>query len=84
MNYSLKQVAQRYGVCEATVSHWISTKQLRAINVGRDPGKQKPRWKVTQEALDEFEQTRTTNTPPKKQPRLKVVSGSRRQFYAET
>jgi excisionase family DNA binding protein len=63
MTLSVKDLTQRYGVSEHTVLGWIGSGELRAVNVGRRPGAKKPRWRVTQEALEAFEQLRTP-TPP--------------------
>jgi len=60
--YSVRDLEQRYRVTTATVLHWIESRQLRAINVGVDPGKRKPRWRVSQAALDAFERQRSTRT----------------------
>jgi excisionase family DNA binding protein len=68
MTYSIRDICDRYGVHEATVLGWIHRGELRAVNVGREPGKQKPRWRITQAALDAWEALRTT-TPP--QPKIR-------------
>jgi excisionase family DNA binding protein len=57
--YSVRDLRERYGVSEHTVLQWIRSGELRAINVGRRPGAKKPRWRVTQAALDAFEAART-------------------------
>jgi hypothetical protein len=62
--FTVKQLCDRYCVGEATVLGWIRTGQLAALNVGRAPGKKKPRFRVTPEALAEFELARTVSPPP--------------------
>lgn len=57
--YTVKSLQERYGVSEGTVLGWIKSGQLKAMNMGRTPGGKKPRWRVTQEWLDAFEQART-------------------------
>src|SRR5687768_11565615 len=52
---TVREVQERYGVTEHTVLGWIRSGELKAINVGVTPGKKKPRWRITQEALDAFE-----------------------------
>lgn len=69
MTYDVRQLVERYEVTQTTVLHWIASGQLRAINVGVDPGKQKPRWRITEEALREFELARSTSPPPTPSPR---------------
>lgn len=56
---SVKDVCERYGVSEHTVLGWIARGELRALNVGRQLGAKKPRWRITQAALELFEQLRT-------------------------
>ena len=77
--YGIREIRERYGVGEHTVLGWIRRGELRAIDVSRKPGG-RPKWRVTQEALDAFEQLRTpTPTPPraKRRKRLPEVI----QFY---
>lgn len=64
MTYTVRDLQERYGVREHTILHWIKTGQLVALNVGVDPGKKKPRWRISQAALDAFELQRTTSPPP--------------------
>lgn len=59
--FTVRDVVDRYGVHEQTVLLWIRNGELDAVNVGREPGKQKPRWRITQEALAAFEARRSTN-----------------------
>jgi excisionase family DNA binding protein len=56
---SVKDLCDRYGITEHTVLGWIRSGELRAVNVGRAPGKIKPRWRITQDALDDFERLRS-------------------------
>ena len=73
--FTVKQVAERYGVGGHTVLGWIRSGQLRAINVGRSPGAKKPRWRVTQEALETFELIRTHSPPPPRTRRRRQPAG---------
>ena len=66
MTYTVKQIQERYGISQHSVLYLISTNQLKAINVGRDPGKLKPRWRITEQALREFEEARAASPPPPK------------------
>jgi Helix-turn-helix domain len=59
LTYSVRDLEERYGVREHTVLAWIHSGELRAVNVGVAPGKKKPRWRVTQAAVDAFEAGRT-------------------------
>ena len=63
--YGIREIRERYGVGEHTVLGWIRRGELRAIDVSRKAGG-RPKWRVTQVALEEFELLRTrTPTPPR-------------------
>ncbi|MSU78930.1 MAG: DNA-binding protein [Gemmataceae bacterium] len=68
---SVRDICDRYGVSEQTVLGWINRGELRAINVGRRPGAKKPRWRITQEALEAFELSRTASPPQPRAQRRK-------------
>jgi excisionase family DNA binding protein len=57
--YLVRDIAERHAVSEHTVLGWIHAGELRAVNVGRKPCGKKPRWRITQEALEAFEAKRT-------------------------
>jgi excisionase family DNA binding protein len=61
---TVADVAARYGVSEHTVLTWIRNRELRAVNVGRRPRAGKPRWRITEDALADFERVRTPTPPP--------------------
>jgi excisionase family DNA binding protein len=63
MTLTVKGIAERYCVSQHTVLSWLRSGELRGINVGRRLGAGKPRWRITQEALEAFELLRTP-TPP--------------------
>lgn len=67
--YGIPDVCERYGVSEGTVLSWIHAGELRAINVGRTPGARKPRWRVTAQALEDFEAARSAVPPAPRQRR---------------
>ena len=50
--FSVKDVADRYGVHFRTVHNWIKTGQLRAFKAGQ-------KYQVTESAIIEFEQQAT-------------------------
>jgi excisionase family DNA binding protein len=78
---SVHDICERYGVSEHTVLTWINRGELRAVNVGRRLGAKKPRWRITQEALDAFEQLRTPSPPPPRMCRRKGTEAGIIQFY---
>ena len=67
-SFSVRVICDRYGVSEGTVLGWIRCGDLRAVNVGRNPGAKKPRWRITEESLAAFEQMRT---PVQAQPKTR-------------
>jgi excisionase family DNA binding protein len=72
--FSVRDVCERFGVSEHTVLAWLRSGELRAVNVGRRSGAKKPRWRITQAALEAFELSRTPTPPAPKTPRRKRVS----------
>jgi excisionase family DNA binding protein len=81
--FSVGEIAKLLGVTEHTVLGWIHNGELRAINVGRTPHGKKPRWRVSAEALDEFERLRNaTPQPTVASRRSKRGSNDVIEFYA--
>jgi excisionase family DNA binding protein len=78
--YTVQDIQERYGVTDHTVLGWIRSGELRAINVGRRPGARKPRWRITQEALEDFE-ARRAPTPPAPRARRKRQPAGVIEFY---
>lgn len=64
MTFSVKDIQERYGVSQATVLHWLATGQMKYLNVGRDPGKKRARYKILDRHLEEFESARTGSQQP--------------------
>jgi transposase len=62
--FGVKDLQERFAVGEHTVLGWIRRGELRAINVGRKTDG-RPKWRITPEALNEFELLRSA-TPPAK------------------
>jgi excisionase family DNA binding protein len=77
---TVKDVADHYAVTIHTVLSWISSGELLAVNVGRRPGK-KPRWRISQAALDRFEQLRTATPPIPRAPRRRRQQEQVFEFY---
>lgn len=57
------EVAALYRVGTANVLHWISSGALPAVNTSR--GTQRPRWRISREALEQFERRRAAKPRPK-------------------
>jgi excisionase family DNA binding protein len=69
--FKVSDICARFMVNEQTVLGWIRRGELRAVNVGRKPGSRKPRWRISQEALDAFEASRTPAAPAPRKARAK-------------
>src|SRR6185312_8566125 len=54
---SVGDVAEHFGVGIHAVLNWIGSGELKAVNVGMK-GAKRPSWRVTREALEEFELVR--------------------------
>jgi excisionase family DNA binding protein len=74
--HTVPEVAQRLRVGEDKVRGWIRRGLLKAINTACIG---KPRWVITQEALQEFESGRVGGDPPKP-PRRKRRATPRRDW----
>jgi transposase len=79
MTYGIKDLCERFCVGEHTVLGWIRRGELRAIDVSRKLGS-RPKWRITQEALDQFEAARTPN-PPLPRARRRKRPGEVVEFY---
>lgn len=55
--FTVSEIAQQLGVSNDVVRGHIASGRLVAINVGL--GSQRPRWRITPEALDQFLNGRT-------------------------
>jgi hypothetical protein len=60
--YTVAQVARRLMVDPDIVRGWCRSGTLRAVNVGR--GSVKPRFRISPEALADFERKRAMGPPP--------------------
>lgn len=67
---TVAQIAERFAVDRDVVVAWIKSGQLVAIDVSRAK-RTLPRWRVTPEALREFEASRASVKPAKTQRTLR-------------
>jgi excisionase family DNA binding protein len=81
MTYSIKQVAERFGVSIKTVLLWIKSGELRAVNCSRSLASKKPRYRISQESLEEFELLRSASTPAPTRRRKRKQPDGIIQFY---
>jgi transposase len=79
--FSVKDICERYGVSEHTVLGWLNSGELRGFSVARGPGAKKPRWRITQAALEAFEQLRTPTPRLPKAPRRRKRPADVVEFY---
>jgi excisionase family DNA binding protein len=70
-SYTVREIAERWGISVHTVLAWIRANELKAVNVSRTPNGRKPRWRITQAALDAFEAARTSHLPAPRAKRRK-------------
>lgn len=54
------EYAERIGIDPQKVRNWIESGLLRAVNISN--GKVKPRWKISPEAITDFEESRSERT----------------------
>lgn len=81
--FSVQQLCERYQVGQPVILLWIKSGELQAINVSAIRGK-KPRWRVTQAAVEAFEIARGSSpvVPPVRR-RRKTAQADVIQFYPE-
>ncbi len=74
------QVARRLGVGIHKVLAWIARGELAAVNVANRLGI-RPRWRISAEALADFERRRSAVPPtPAPKPRRKAAAPAREYF----
>src|SRR5687767_1728117 len=73
------QLAKMLGVEPAKIIGWINRGELRAVNVA-DRNSQRPRWRISPEAFEEFTRPRTS-TPHIKPVRRQRPSGYVPKYY---
>jgi len=64
MTFNVQDIARRFAVSTSTVSAWIANGELPAVNVSRSPSSLKPRWRISEQSLSEFEQRRASSPSP--------------------
>jgi excisionase family DNA binding protein len=80
-SHTVHTIALCHGVSDKTVRRWIQNGELKAINVGRNPNGRKPRWRISQSALDAFLAARTTSGPSVPRAKGRKQSGNVISFY---
>ena len=78
LTYSPAEVAKSYGASVDKVVGWIRSGRLTAINIGN--GGVKPRWRIRESDLAEFEQSRLSQAPAKPARRRRKPEGVTEYF----
>lgn len=74
------QLAARYGVGVHKVLGWIRRGELRALNVASELSK-RPQWRISADALAEFENRRASQATPRAKRRSKPDDTKVIEFY---
>ena len=77
---SPQEIAKRHRVGVEKVINWIKKGELSAFDVGTVRGSQRPRFRVTESALENFEKNRTVVAPPPRARRRRRDTSIREYF----
>jgi excisionase family DNA binding protein len=62
--FTVREVADYFGVNASKVGKWIANGELKAVNIALSANGMRPRYRVTQASLDAFEAARSVCSPP--------------------
>lgn len=62
---TVREYADRLHVKQQQILTWIHSGELRAVNVCSTPGGKRPSWRISIDAICEFESRRSSNKPVK-------------------
>jgi hypothetical protein len=71
LTYTVRQIAEKFRVNTSKVCQWIADRHLIAVNVAQTSKGERPRWRITEEALEAFEKSRSTSPAPVKMTRAR-------------
>ncbi|MCA9261098.1 MAG: helix-turn-helix domain-containing protein, partial [Planctomycetales bacterium] len=57
------QVSRLLGIAKERIHEFIRNGELRAVNVARNLNGQRPRWRISPQALADFESNRSNSKP---------------------
>lgn len=77
---TVRQVAERYGVNVSKVLAWIAAGTLLAVNIAQRSGG-RPRWRITTEAVEQFELARSSAPQPRAVRRRKVQAQAVTNYF---
>ena len=78
---TVRDICNQLRVHEGTVLAWIRNGELQAHNIGRAPGKKKPRYRVAPQALEDFLKSRETTKRPSQNRRRKQPAAGVKEYY---
>lgn len=78
---SVAELAERWGCRQDHVLALIKSGQLRAVNLALDPSGRRPRWRINEGDVIEFEQRRASGKPEPKQKRRRSDSRDVVEFF---
>jgi hypothetical protein len=64
--FRVKDLADRFGVTEHCILAWIRAGTLQATNIARHEGSKRPRWRISELALELFELRRQATPRPQR------------------
>lgn len=67
--HTVQEIAERWGCGEDKVLSLIGKLDLIAFNIAVNRSAKRPTWRITPEALADFERRRSTQPAPKQEPR---------------
>lgn len=70
------QLAKRFGVNCTKIIGWIERGELIALNVAENAKGKRPRWRISQEAVEAFERKRSTSPAAAPLPRRRRKAGA--------
>lgn len=79
--FTVADICERYGVDEHTVLAWLKTGELKGFSVSVRPGSKRPRWRITEQALAEFELSRSPTPPTPRARRRKSADADTIRYY---
>jgi hypothetical protein len=77
--HTIAQAAQQLAVNRHQVSTFIASGELVAVNVAANPRGGRPSWRISQEALEQF-QLRRSSAPQKRATRLRPIKREWKSF----
>ncbi len=80
---TVNEIAAQRGVKDSTVRAWITSGDLKAVNCSPKRDSQKPRYKISPEALAAFDRLRAAvpePEPTRQRPRRRVLPRPLKEF----